>query len=344
MPCPMRRPSPRRAPSPSAGAFVPGAGRPNRRLLLAGGAASLALAGCGAPYPTDRAEARYPPIGEFVAAEGLRVHYWRRDPEDPDRARRLPAVLIHGASGNLRDWTFDAAPRLAEHRPVIALDRPGFGYSERPDARGWHPRVQARVLRGAVARLGVERAFVVGHSLGAAVAMAWAADAPSSVAGVVPVSGVTMPYRGVGRAIGDLGLAGVLAWAYTEYVKASFEAGGLENFLERAFRPQPIPTGYAAYVGAPLALRTSTLEANEADLRHIGAALGDLEPLYPTLGVPAEIVHGAEDFIDPSGQSLRLHAALSDARLTLLPHVGHMAHHAAPEALIAALDRLEARV
>jgi pimeloyl-ACP methyl ester carboxylesterase len=308
---------------------------------VAGLAATAALAGCAAPFPTKLAETQYPPIGEFAEAEGLLVHLWRRAPEDPERAARTPVVLIHGASGNLRDWTFSIAPRLAAHRPVIAVDRPGFGYTERPAVDGWHPRTQARVLRAAIEGLGHERVLVLGHSLGAAVAMAWAIDAPGRVAGVVPVSGVTMPYRGFGRVLDALGLAGLVTWAYTEYIKSTLDDGGVQDFLGRAFEPQPVPEGYAGYVGAPLALRERTLAANRADLRYVNGALDEIARAYPSLGVPAEIVHGAADFIDADGQSVRLHATLPRSRLTLLPQVGHMAHHAAPEVLIAALDRLD---
>ncbi|MEO1469662.1 MAG: alpha/beta fold hydrolase [Pseudomonadota bacterium] len=311
-----------------------------RRTVLAGGAATL-VAGCGAPFPIDEAEAGFPPIGEFVDVAGKRVHVWRATPDDPAAARRTPVVLIHGASGNLRDFTFSVAPRIAATRPVIAVDRPGFGYTDRvEDAH--RPAVQARVIREAVARLGVERSLVLGHSYGAAVSMAWAVDAPDSVAGLVPVSGVTMPYRGVGRVFSALGLTGIVTWAYTQYLKSTVGEGGVERFLSRVFRPQAVPAGYGDYVGAALALRDATLEANAEDLQYINGELFDMAPRYGALGVPAEIVHGEVDFIEYGPQSGALADTLPRARLTLLPGVGHMAHHAGPDVLIAALDRLEA--
>ncbi|MEM9781201.1 MAG: alpha/beta fold hydrolase [Pseudomonadota bacterium] len=310
-----------------------------RRSVLSAGAAT-ALVGCGSAIAVPDAEAAFPPIGSFVELDGLRVHYWRKTPEDPVAAGRVPAVLIHGASGNLRDFTFSIAPRIAETRPVIALDRPGFGYTDRP-VDGHRPQIQAKVMRQAVQQLGVDRALVLGHSYGAAVTMAWALQEPDSVAGIVPVSGVTMPYNGIGRVMSALGLTGVITWAYTEYLKSTVGEGGVDRFLARVFRPQTVPLGYGDYVGAALALREPTLEANAADLQYVNEELREMARGYPDLGIRAEIVHGAADFIEPNGQSIPLSETLPEANLTLLPGVGHMAHHIGTTALIAALDRLD---
>jgi pimeloyl-ACP methyl ester carboxylesterase len=227
---------------------------------------------------------------------------------------------------------------------VIAVDRPGFGYSTRHTDKGADPREQARILRAAMTEIGVERPILLGHSYGAAVAMAWALQTPERVAGLVPVSGVTMPYEGAGRFFSAIGLTSAITWAYTQYIKSIADNGGIESFLERVFRPQPVPEAYPDYVGAPLALREETLEANRADLERINGVLREMAPAYPGLDLPAEIVHGAADFIDAEDQAERLHAVLPASRLTLLPGVGHMAHHAAPGRLAAACNRIEGRL
>ncbi|MEL6767073.1 MAG: alpha/beta hydrolase [Pseudomonadota bacterium] len=312
-----------------------------RRALLAGaGSTALLAAGCGVPYPVDEAEAAFPPIGEMVSAGDETVHLWRAG-FDGAGAGRTPLVLIHGASGNLRDFTFSVAPKLAQERPVIAVDRPGFGYSSRPAEGGDDPRVQARIIREAVLGLGVERPIVLGHSYGAAVSMGWALEAPETLTGVIPVSGVTMPYTGAGAVMARLGVTDLLTWAYTEYLKSIAEDGGIERFLERVFRPQPVPPGYAQYVGAALALRETTLYANMEDLQNVNRVLLDVSDGYGALEMPFEIVHGTADFIEPGGQAQPLHKVLPRARLTLLPNIGHMAHHASPELLAEAAIRIE---
>jgi len=307
-----------------------------RREFMAGACAASLTAACASPYVPADAERAFPPIGGFVEVEGLRIHAWQAGPETS-----TPVVLVHGASGNLRDWTFSIAPVIARTHRVIAFDRPGFGHSDRPrGAAAADPAVQAAILRAAAGKLGAERPIVVGHSWGAALALAWALDARDDVAGVVAVSGVTMPYTGLARVFDAAGISDAVTWLYTEYMKSVADDGGIERFVTRIFRPQEPPDGYLRYVGAPLALREATLDANAADIAALNAALGRMMPRYPDLGLPVEVIHGEADFIDPGHQSKALAEILPRARLTLLPEVGHMAHHAAPGVLTGAIARI----
>ena len=308
--------------------------------LCAGGVGLSALSGCAKPYSAARAAQFWPPIGEQVRVGGLGLHVWDRTARTSGRPG-APVVLIHGASGNLRDWTFSIAPELAAERRVIAIDRPGFGYSERPAAGAGDPRAQAALLRRAVAAMGVKRPIVAGHSLGGAVAMAWALDAPGEVAGVVVISGVASPYEGAAQLFGGLGVQELAMSLYAEYLKSTVEDGGVERFVRRVFKPQTPPPGYVDYVGGPLALRQSTLDANIEDIAGLNPALTAMAPAYPGLNVPVEILHGDQDFISVEKQARPLAAVLPNARLTVLKGVGHMAHHAAPDALASALRRID---
>jgi len=178
-----------------------------RRTFLAATAALGAVAGATAcsqrrepsPLSNDVAERAYPPIGRIVQVDGQPVHLLEKGRGGP------PVILIHGASVNLRDWSFSLMDRLARTNRVIAVDRPGFGYSARGPGE-WPPAQQAAHLRAAVRQLGVERPIVVGHSWGGAVALAWALDFPNDVSGVVPVSGATMPWGGVATVAQSLGI------------------------------------------------------------------------------------------------------------------------------------------
>lgn len=309
--------------------------RLRRRTFLAG-SAMAPLVGCASPEPFDpiQSQQAYPPLGEFVSVDGLQVHYW-------SAGEGTPVVLVHGASGNLRDWTFSIAPELARTHRVIVFDRPGFGYSDRPAEQGWNPAVQAVVLKKAADALGVERPILVGHSWGGALVLAWALDHPEAVAGVVPVSAVAMPYGGLARVVNFLGLDGFIVEAYSRHMLSTAREGGVERFLARVFRPQPVPEGYADYVGAPLALRQSTLLANGEDLQYISGHLGDMAPRYAGLGLPVEVIHGQSDFVSWDHHAGPLAERLPRSNLTLLPGVGHMAHHAAPGAIAEAIARIE---
>ena len=142
-------------------------------LAAAGGVVTLGAAGRRAAAE----EAAHPPSGQFIEVNGTRVHAWVAG-EGPD------VVLIHGAFGSLRDFTFDLAHRLSDRYRVVALDRPGLGYTGRTEARyarpfagdAESPAEQAALLAAAARALGAENPVVVGHSMGGIVAMAWALD------------------------------------------------------------------------------------------------------------------------------------------------------------------------
>jgi pimeloyl-ACP methyl ester carboxylesterase len=120
-----------------------------------------------------QAEATWPPEGDFLTIDGHRVHYVVMG-EGPD------LVLIHGASGNTRDFTHALAGRLAARYRVIVMDRPGLGYTDRIDPQGASLAAQAGLLADAATRLGADRPIVFGHSYGGAVALAWALTGPTT--------------------------------------------------------------------------------------------------------------------------------------------------------------------
>ncbi|WP_175478863.1 alpha/beta fold hydrolase [Rubrimonas cliftonensis] len=310
-----------------------------RRGFLAG-AAGLGAAMAAAAATRARAEpaASHPPLGAFVTVEGLRIHYVSEG-EGP------PVVLLHGASGNLRDFTFSLTGRLAAMgMRAVAFDRPGLGWSDRPAERGWDPAVQARVLRAASAALGVEGPVVVGHSWGGAAAMAWAVDAPESLRGVLSVSGATYPWgTGVG-ALYQLAATDALGWAVSGAARLWYGSGDPRELLGGIFEPNAVPPGYADYVGVPLALRSDAFRNNAEDLTHLDAALAAQAPRYRGLKVPVEAVHGlADETVWASVHSEPLTSDVAHGRLTLLEGVGHMPHHVREDAVTAAVARLAGR-
>ncbi|MEM7508604.1 MAG: alpha/beta hydrolase [Pseudomonadota bacterium] len=301
----------------------------SRRHVLRGGLASLCtLAAPGAHAGT-------PPIGEFIDIDGVKLHYWQA-------GEGVPVVLIHGASGNLRDWTFDVAPRLAETYRVIAFDRPGFGFSDRPKQGGEDARIQAMLLRRAAKSLDVEAPVIVGHSYGGAVAMSWAVADPAGTRGVVSLAGATMPFGGVSATYGAMALP-VIGDAMAAVAEAMVDRETIIEFVERAFRPQRPPNGYLDYVGPDLSAKASVIQANAADLAALDEVLQQIKPSYPMLQMPIEAIHGTADTtVGIHIHSKPLIEIVQNGHLTELPGIGHMCHHTSPEALDVALARVVA--
>ena len=319
-------------------------GSPDRRRraalgwLAAAAVAPAALTGCAAS-PSRPVEERYPPLGRFAAIPGGKLHFLERPGLDPE----APAiVLIHGASGNLRDFAFDLIDRLPRANRVIAVDRPGLGHSDRGSLSDPHrPDVQAKLIRDALTAEGVNRVILAGHSFGAAPSLAWALDAPDTVAGVAVFAGATHPFPGGVGFMYEMLASDLFGGLATALAGSFFSEEGVGEAIDRIFQPQSAPKGYLDYVGAGLALRPRTLRWNAEDLTQLKAFLTVQQARYPQLQAPIEIVHGEADKV----VSLKIHGAklaqeAPRARLTALPGVGHMPHHAAPEACLDAIQRL----
>lgn len=307
----------------------------------------------GAVFVTDRratarevqAEADYPPEGQFVTVNGRQVHAVVMG-SGPD------LVLIHGAGGNTRDMTFSLLERLTDDYRVIVFDRPGLGYTDRTDDRydsafsaaAETPAEQADLLQAAAAALGAERPLVLGHSFGGAVALAWALDHPDAIAGLIDVSGASMPWPGGlswfyevnGSTIGGAILPPLItAFAPEERIIES---------LDGIFAPNPPPEGYLLYVGADLTIRRDNLRANTRQVNTLRPHVVEMAARYASLTLPVEIVHGDADVTVPLAiHSEPLSRLIPGAVLTVLPGIGHMPHHADPDAVVAAIHRAAER-
>jgi pyruvate dehydrogenase E2 component (dihydrolipoamide acetyltransferase) len=103
----------------------------------------------------------------------------------------VPAVLLHGFSADANNWLF-VAPALAESRPVYALDLPGHGATDKNVGDG-SLAFMAQTVQGAIAALGLSKVHLVGHSMGGAIAVQVAIDAPASVASLSLVASAALP-------------------------------------------------------------------------------------------------------------------------------------------------------
>ncbi|MFN4060447.1 MAG: alpha/beta fold hydrolase [Paracoccus hibiscisoli] len=303
----------------------------------------LMLAGCGRVIDARASareaafEAEFPPTGQLIDVQGTTVHVDIRG-SGPD------LILLHGASGSSRDFTFALADRLAERYRVLAFDRPGLGWTEDIGAQTPNPIAQAELLRAAADQLGVRRPVVLGHSYGGAVALAWGLRAPGDTAALVIVSGATMPWPGT--------LTGWYAFLETPFgdrvgppLLTALAPVSLGNrIMAGIFEPQAVPPGYADYIGVGLAARRGNYRANASQINTLRAYLRVISPQYPRLTMPVEVIHGARDTIVPASvHALPLSDALPDAALTILPDQGHMPQHGDPQAIIDAVDRAAAR-
>jgi len=251
-------------------------------------------------------------------------------------------VLLHGASGNLRDWRISVLPGLARRHHVIALDRPGFGYSDPLPGHGWRLANQVTALRAALHTLGHRNYFLVGHSYGGSLAMRWVLDHPGEVLGVLALSAPVMGWGGSGVGLHNhLGGRPLIGPVLAQLARLVAGPGWVRDATGSVFDPDAMPPEYLAESGIELALRPHSFRANAVMMLRLYGQVCEQAGRYGEIGCPVEIVHGAADTIVPATiHAIPLADIVARGRLTLLPGVGHMPHHAHPEAIIAAADRL----
>lgn len=307
-------------------------------------AAFIALIQWRAAAREAQAEAMTPPVGQILDVNGVPVHALVMG-QGPD------LVLLHGASGNLKDFTLGFADRLTDRYRVILLDRPGLGWTGRPAGHGgaWNnkeesPLEQAALLQGAADQLGVENPIVLGHSFGGIVALAWGLSRPDDTAALVLLSAVSEPWPGeLGWTYGVFGsrLGGALV---VPLITAFVPKQLVSDSISAIFAPQSAPEGYPEHISTGLTLRRESTRANAQQVNALRPHVVEMQKNYGALHMPVEAVHGDADTIVP----LKVHAEvlmgdIPNGKLTVLTGQGHMPQHTAPEAVEAAIDRAATR-
>ena len=241
-------------------------------------------------------------------------------------------VLVHGASTSLLDFQASIAGRLSQNYRVIAVDRPGHGYSERPPGIWPDPAQQARLIRVLVHELGVERPIIVGHSWSGSVVLAYLLDYPDETAGGVLLAGGSHPWEGGVAWYNDVATVPVLGQLFAHTVVYPFGRLSLASAVRNVFAPNPVAEGYTERTGVRLSLRPDSFLANAEDLRRLSDFLAVQSTRYGEIRHPVLAVTGEADHIVPSWN----HAARLLRQIPHLEHIeledtGHALHHAHPE-------------
>ncbi|WP_082470236.1 MULTISPECIES: alpha/beta hydrolase [unclassified Methylobacterium] len=300
--------------------------------LMALGAAALGLTAVVVSARARQAERDNPPTGRIIDVDGLQVHY-------AEVGDGEPLVLLHGNGSMLQDFMSSGFVQAAAKRyRVIAFDRPGYGYTERPRSTIWTPSAQADLLRTALQQIGVSHSLVLGHSWGASVAIALALDHPDMVRGLILESGY---YYGSVRADVVLmsGPALPLIGDILRYTVSPPVARLLwPSMIRKLFSPAPVA---ATFEGVPseMAIRPSQLRASAAESALMIPDALAVQNRYAELSMPVAIVAGAGDkMVDLATQAVRLHRVLQNSSLHVVQDCGHMVHHTAPSEVMSAVE------
>lgn len=280
-----------------------------------------------------RAEAMFPPCGEFVVVEGVRLHYLRR-------GKGKTIVLLHGSEGFLQDFT-PLFNLLATEYDVIAFDRPGHGYSDAPHKNRITPASQARLIYAALERLGVVGPVLVGHSWSGLLLLHYALEFPKDVSRLVLISPWIYPSLAFPSPLLWIPLIPLVGPWLSMILLMPVKRILMRYHLARAFFPQPIPHDYAVLANAlwqryPRQITTFAQE-NTLNVKMSHA----LALRYSEIDLPVTILTGDLDrTVKPTDQAFRLHATLPHSHLIILPGHGHALLFSAPEIIFAHLKEV----
>ncbi len=252
----------------------------------------------------------------FATVDGLRLYYEWHGPETAP-----PVVLVMGLGGDSTAWPFQLAALAPRYR-VLVFDNRGAGRSDAPDIP-YTTRGMAGDLLGLLDALGVERAHLVGLSLGGTIAQEATLAAPARVlslqlhatwAGPHPyfqalVGAVRAARQGFER---EAFYRALSVWLFTPACFAR-QPELVEMLVQRAtHHPYPVPL--------------------HAYLRQSDAALGhDARDRLHLIRCPTLVAVGGQDLITPPLLAEELASRIPGAELRLLPDAGHGAIWEAPE-------------
>jgi pimeloyl-ACP methyl ester carboxylesterase len=280
----------------------------------------------------------YPAQGRTVEVAGAKLNVVDIGPRD---AAGPPVVMIHGASSNLEVMQQPLGDRLAENHRVILIDRPGHGWSTRARLGDSTPTIQGRMIDEALEKLGVGRAIFVVHSWSGALGTLLALDYPERVAGLVMLAPVAYPWPGgVGwynKVVNTPVIGPLLAYTITlplGYFLAEPGARGV-------FLPQIMPEDFVGNTATPLMLRPREFLANARDLVTLKAAVAEQALRYADINAPTVVITGGMDkTVSPNRHSRPLATAVANAKLIVLPDVGHMVQNVVPELVISEIEAM----
>jgi pyruvate dehydrogenase E2 component (dihydrolipoamide acetyltransferase) len=247
-------------------------------------------------------EADAGPQYHFIETAAGRIRYAKRG--DGGDA----VLLVHGFGGDLDNWLFNI-DALAEKATVYALDLPGHGQSNKtiadPSLAGL-----SHALIGLMDALGIENAHIVGHSVGGAVAMQTALDAPGRVKSLTLICSA-----GLGPEINSPFIDG--------FVNATSRRD-LRPVLEQLFSDPKLVSRqlvddvlkYKRLDGVGEALRS--LRSN---LFEDGRQRANLTPAFERIACPVLVIWGEQDNIIPASHA---HALADRARTEIVAGAGHM--------------------
>ncbi|MCM3442907.1 alpha/beta fold hydrolase [Metabacillus halosaccharovorans] len=284
-----------------------------------------------------KAELAYPPNGDFIEVDGIKLHYL-------SKGNGKPVVFLHGGVLSSEDFSDVIELAAQEGYKAIAFDRPGYGHSERPTNEKVTPITQAKLIHKALKKLNItDPIILVGHSWSGTMIMSYALQFPNDVEGLVTLGGA-MYKEGYpaenGDALSELVTTPILGDLIMNTLLATPLGKSMGKETTKAtFSPETPPAGYEEKL---LALwgRPTQFKANREDTLAFPITSKQISSRYKEIEVPTIIVVGENDPFGTIKMAERLQKDLPNSKMVRLPNVGHMIPENHPEKVLDAIELL----
>lgn len=254
-----------------------------------------------------------------------------------------PALFVHGLGGAATNWT-DLMGLLADTVSGEAMDLPGFGHSDPPGSGSYRLQTHVDAVIGQLERRGAGAAYLFGNSLGGAVCTRVAATRPDLVRSLILISPALpslRPSRGGDRRLPLLLVPGLAQVAARQLARRSPEQRARAVVALCYADPAAVPTERFDEAVAEVRRRAGLTHAEDAFVGSLrGLVASYLERGRTSLWrqarqvpAPTLLVWGSQDRLVDVALAPRAAAAFPDARLLVLPGVGHVAQLERPEAV-----------
>jgi pimeloyl-ACP methyl ester carboxylesterase len=211
-----------------------------------------------------------------------------------------PAVFIHGASGSSLSWYFQKE-YLKQFVEVILLDLPGHGKSP-GDACGRLEECRDAV-HGVLTSLGLDKCYMVGHSMGGAIAMLFALTYPEFLEGLVLVA------------------TGAKLRVFPEILQEILrdKEGAVRKIAELAFSKKAAAPLIESGFREMMKCRKEVIHRDFSSCEEF-----NVMDRVRKIAVPTLILCGGDDLLTPFKYSEFLHAEIPDSKLVRIPDAGHL--------------------
>ncbi|MEU3793660.1 alpha/beta fold hydrolase [Streptomyces fructofermentans] len=279
------------------------------------------------PGRRPRRGARLRPVGDGeLRLRHRTVHGYRRAYRMAGEGPAL--VLVHGIGDSSATWA-ELVPRLARTHTVVAPDLLGHGASDKPRA-DYSVAAYANGLRDLLSTLGIERATLLGHSLGGGVAMQFAYQFPERTERLVLVSA-----GGVGREVNPVLRAVSLPGAHLALSALRLPGMALQARMF-AHLTRWLDTDLGQDAAELLTLvdalpdetsRSAFIRTLRAVVDWRGQVVTMLDRCYLTAGMPTLLIWGDRDSVVPVRHAYGAHEAMPGSRLEIFEGAGHFPFH-----------------